>query len=75
MTEQELVALRKLQAILFSIKQGGTPFFNIAQFESLGLVKRIKKKTHVRSGWTGEFLTVTKFRLTDKGNRIATAII
>ena len=75
MNQTELAAIRKTQATLLAIKRGASPFFNITQFEQMGLVRFVQEKTHKRSPTTGEFLTRTKCLLTDKGNRIASAIV
>ena len=75
MNQTELAAMRKTQATLLAIKRGEKVFFNVAEFKGLDLVRSINEKTHKRSATTGEFLTRSKWLLTDKGNRIASAIV
>lgn len=59
--------IRKLQATLLQIKNGNDVFFNVAQFENLGLVKAQKAFTGKLSS-SGERMMKTKFVLTPKAN-------
>lgn len=60
---EQTIAIRKLQVAPMRIKKGETVFFNVANFENMGLVRSQKTKTK------------TKWFLTGKGNRILNVII
>jgi hypothetical protein len=59
--------IRKLQATLLNIKNGNDVFFNVAQYESLGLVKAQKSFTG-RLDSKGNRMMKTKFVLTNKAH-------
>lgn len=63
-SEKEKAAARRLQAILLSIQEKRPVFFNITQFESLGLVRAHGKTLDNTTNWVltekgKSFLNVT----------------
>lgn len=50
MTTQEKQQIRKIQSILQSIENGTPKFFNVTQYENLGLVTTKKKWGYDSSG-------------------------
>lgn len=68
MTTTQKDQIRKVQAVLLSIKNGTPKFFNIVQFENMGLIV-CKKKWGVDSTGNKTDIGYT-YHLTTKGNRI-----
>ena len=66
MTTKEIQNIRKIQAILLSIKNGKPKFFNVAQYKKLGLVV-VKKKWGINASGNKVEMGYT-FHLTPKAN-------
>lgn len=63
-SEEEKAAVRRLQATLLSIQEKSPVFFNITQFQKLGLVRVHGKTIDNKTNWvltekTRSFLNVT----------------
>lgn len=60
MTQEEQNAIEKVRAVLWKIKHKQPVFFNIVQYENLGLVRAFGVDSKNRTNWV----------LTEKGKRI-----
>jgi hypothetical protein len=72
---ENVSAIRKLQVTLLKIKNKDPVFFNVTQFEKLGLVRAISMATHKNSSSTGEPLRKTEYVLTAKANQFLNVAI
>lgn len=67
MTPSEKEQIRKIQAVLLSIDSGTPKFFNVAQYEKMGLVvSKTKWGTDLKGNKTDKGHT---FHLTEKAKR------
>jgi hypothetical protein len=75
MTPENLAAIRTMQATLLKIKNQEDVFFNVAQYEKLGLVKPRSVATHKKSAYTGEPLRKTEWLLTEKAHQFLSVML
>jgi hypothetical protein len=68
MTTQEISAARKVQAVLLSIHLGKPVFFNVVQYEKMGLVK-CHQKFSISPGSGNKEVSGYTFHLTEKSQR------
>jgi len=67
MTNSQKKTIRRVQAILIRIQNGEKPFFNVTQFENLGLV--VSKKVWGTDVWGNKFEVGHTFHLTNKAKQ------
>lgn len=73
MTTKEKQSIRKVQSVLLSIKNGTPKFFNVVQYENLGLVKSVKNWGTDSSG--NKVVIDHSFQLTEKGNMYLNTVV
>jgi len=73
MMDAERQTIRKMQSILLSIQNGKPRFFNIVQYENLGLV--YSTENHGKDATGNDIIINHKWHLTEKGKQLLTVII
>ena len=73
LTKENKLAIKKVQSVLFKIDTKQKVFFNIVEYQKMGLVKG-RNKYYKDSSGNKQRLTINWF-LTDKGKQILNTIL